>query len=49
MLTHIRILGYMLGEVALSDIFDGFARQRGISPASGDEVTRICAEFIKTE
>lgn len=48
LLTHIRILGYMLKEVPLSDIFDGFARQQGISPASKDEVFQICRYFIKT-
>jgi len=47
LLSHIRILGYMLGEVPLSDIFDGFARQKGISPAPNDEITRICRGFIK--
>lgn len=47
LLTHIRILGYILGEVQLSDIFDGFARKQGISPASDDEVIRICRNFIK--
>lgn len=47
LLSHIRILGYMLGKVLLSDIFDGFARQQGISPASKEEVIRICGDFIK--
>lgn len=48
LLSHIRILGYMLGDVPLSNIFDGFARQRGISPASNDEVIQICCDFIKS-
>jgi len=48
LLTHIRILGHMLGEVPLSDIFDGFARQKGISPASKDEILKICGDFIRT-
>jgi len=46
LLSHIRILGYILNEVRLSDIFDGFAKQQGISPATNDEVTRICAQYI---
>ena len=46
LLTHIRILGYILGEVRLSDIFDGFAKQQGISPATNDEVARIYAQYI---
>ena len=49
LLTHIHILGYMLGDVHLSDIFDGFAKQKGISPASKDKVIRICRDFIKEE
>lgn len=48
LLTHIRILGHMLEKVPLSDIFDGFARQQGISPASKDEILKICGDFIKT-
>jgi hypothetical protein len=47
LLSHIRILGYMLEEVRLSDIFDGFARQQGISPASNDEVIRTCINYVK--
>jgi len=49
LLTHIRILGYILGDVPLSNIFDGFAKGKGISPALRDEVTRICGDFIKAE
>jgi len=47
LLTHIRILGYILGDVLLSDIFNDFARQKGISPASDDEVILICRDFIQ--
>lgn len=46
LLSHIRILGYMLGDVPLSDIFDGFARQRGMSPATNEEIIRICGNYI---
>lgn len=48
LLTHIRILGHILEKVPLSDIFDGFARQKGISPASKDEILKICGGFIRT-
>ena len=47
LLTHIRILGYMLEDIPLSDIFNGFAKRQGISPASNDEITRICRGFVK--
>jgi len=47
LLSHIRILGYILGDISLSDIFDGFAKQRGISPASNDEVACICRDFVE--
>lgn len=49
LLTHIRILGYMSGDIPLSEIFDDFARRKGISPANDDETIRICGMFIKTE
>jgi len=49
LLTHIRILGYILGDVPLASIFSDFSTQRGISAASDDEVRRICGEFIKTK
>lgn len=47
LLTHIRILGYILGDVPLAVIFNDFSNQRGISPASKDEVVRICLNFVK--
>jgi len=46
LLSHIRILGYILRDISLSDIFNDFAKQRGMSPASNDEVIRICRDFI---
>lgn len=47
LLTHIRILGYILGDVPLAAIFNDFSNQRGVSAASNDEVIRICGGFIK--
>ena len=45
-LTHIRIIGYLLGELPLANIFDDFAKQRGISPASEDEILKICKGYV---
>jgi len=46
LLTHIRILGYILGDIHLASIFNDFSNQRGVSPASGDEVSDICKGYI---
>jgi len=42
-------LGYISGDIHRTDILDGFAKGKGISPASNDEVARICEKFIKTK
>jgi hypothetical protein len=47
LLTGIRIIGYLLGNISLPDLIDGFSM--GISPASRDEVMRICGGLVKTE
>jgi hypothetical protein len=46
LLTHVRILGYILQDVSLASIFSDFSTQRGISPTSNDEVINICKGFI---
>lgn len=50
LLTYIRVVGFITDEVRPSALLGGFARQRGMSTASSDEVVRICAPFVrKTE
>ncbi len=44
--THIRILGYTVGEVKLSKIFAGFVRGKGVAPASDDEIRQICHGLV---
>ncbi|MCX5713967.1 MAG: hypothetical protein NT033_03980, partial [Candidatus Omnitrophica bacterium] len=46
LLTHIRILGYILGEVPLAEIFNDFAVGKGVSPASDDEILTICKGYV---
>lgn len=45
-LTHVRILGFLLKKVPLSKIFDGFSKSRGVSPAIDKEVLEICGDYI---
>jgi hypothetical protein len=47
LLTYIRVLGFITDEVRPSALLGGFARQRGMSTASNDEVIRICEPFVK--
>jgi hypothetical protein len=46
LLTHIRIIGYIIGKVHLSNIFNDFNRKRGVCPALKDEILDICQDFI---
>tara|TARA_B100002003_G_C14063645_1_gene511933 strand:- start:81 stop:983 length:903 start_codon:yes stop_codon:yes gene_type:complete len=46
LLTHIRILGSILGDVPLSNILNDFANQRGVSPAPDDEILSICKDYV---
>jgi len=46
LLTGIRIVGYLLGDISLPDLINRFSM--GISPASNDEIVLICRDFIKT-
>jgi len=46
LLTHTRILGFLLGAVELSKILSDFSTQRGVSPASKDEISAICKGYI---
>ena len=46
LLTHIRILGFLLGDVDLSKILSDFSTQRGVSPASKHEISAICKGYI---
>ena len=47
LLTHIRILGYILQDVSLASIFSDFSTRRGISAASDGEITQICRDIVK--
>jgi len=45
LLTGIRIVGHLLGDISLPDLINRFSM--GISPATNDEVVRICRDFVK--
>jgi hypothetical protein len=45
-LTHVRVVGFIIDEVKFSDIVSGLAQQRGVSPATADEILRICTPFV---
>jgi hypothetical protein len=46
LLTHIRVIGFILDEVRPSDLLGGFASRRGMSPAENAEIRRICSPFV---
>ncbi len=45
-LTHIRILGLIMGEVKPSTVMTGFYQRRGVSPADKEEITRITGGLV---
>ena len=47
LLTGIRILGYLLADISLPDLLNGFSM--GISPAKPDEIIRICGGLVKAK
>lgn len=46
LLTHVRVIGFVLGNVRPSTLLGGFASMRGMSPASPKEVKAICNDLI---
>ena len=46
LLTHVRVIGFIIDEVRPSDLLGGFASQRGMSAAENAEVKRICSPFV---
>ncbi len=44
--TYIRVIGFTMGLVKPSEIFGGFMRKRGMSPASDEEILRICQPYV---
>lgn len=45
-LTHISVLGFLLGHISLSSLLARFASRKGVGPATWDEVRMICGEFM---
>jgi hypothetical protein len=46
LLTHVSIIGYVLGEIRFSEICIKFARGKGVAPATREEVIRICGGYV---
>lgn len=46
LLTHVRVIGFILGEVKPSELLSGFSRSRGVSPAIPDEAVKICSPYL---
>ena len=46
LLTHVRVIGFILDKVKPSALFGTFASQRGMSPAATKELREICNPFI---
>jgi hypothetical protein len=46
LLTHVRVIGFVLGNVRPSTLLGGFAVMRGMSPASNKEIKTICGDII---
>jgi hypothetical protein len=46
LLTHVRVIGFILDEVKPSALLSGFSQGRGVSPATVDEVARICSPYL---
>lgn len=46
LLTYIRVIGFIVDEVRPSALLGGFARQRGMSAASSEEIVRVCDPFV---
>jgi hypothetical protein len=46
LLTHVRVVGFVLGKVRPSELLGGFASMRGMSPASTKEIRKICSDMI---
>ena len=46
LLTHISIIGFVLGEIKLSTLLMKFVRGRGVGPVTNKEVRKICKDYI---
>ncbi|GAG00523.1 unnamed protein product, partial [marine sediment metagenome] len=47
LLTHISVLGYLHGDLSISDVFYKFSTGAGVAPASGPEIVRITGGLVQ--
>lgn len=48
LLTHVSVLGYLLGELTISDVFYKFSTGAGVAPTTGDEIVRITGGLVQS-
>lgn len=46
LLTHLSIIGYVLGEIRFSEVCVKFARGKGVAPANREEILRVCGGYV---
>lgn len=46
LLTHVRVIGFILDQVRPSTLLAGFASGRGMSPASTEEIKKTCHPYV---
>jgi len=46
LLTHVAIIGLVLGDIKLQNILGRFTRTRGVSPPINEEIITLCNNFI---
>lgn len=49
LLTHLSIIGYVLGEVRFSEVCVKFARGKGVAPATREQILRVCGGYVAKE
>lgn len=47
LLTHVAVIGLIVGDVRLSALLDRFSRQRGVAPATNEEIGRITDGLVE--
>lgn len=47
LMTHVTVIGVILGDVSFAKTLGRASQQRGVAPATGPEALRICRPFLK--
>lgn len=49
LLTHARLIGVVTGDVKLADFLEGFSQSGGVSPATPEELLKICTPLLRKQ